>query len=46
MEIHIQTSDHVVAMEKVAEQFIAIKCSICNSVQVITDWTLTEGTEK
>ena len=37
MEIHFQTTDHVVAVEKVAEQHIATKYSKCNSLGVISD---------
>ena len=36
MEIHFQTTDHVVAVEKVAEQHIARKYSKCNSFRVIS----------
>ena len=36
MEIHFQTTDHVVAMEKVAEQHIRTKYSKCNSLRVIS----------
>ena len=36
MEIYFQTSDHVVAVEKVAEQHIATKYSKCNSLRVIS----------
>ena len=36
MEIHFQTTDHVVAVEKVAEQHIATKHSKCNSLRVIS----------
>ena len=36
MEIHFQTADHVVAVEKVAEQHIATKYSKCNSLRVIS----------
>ena len=36
MEIHFQTTDHVVAVEKVAEQHIATKYSKCNSLTVIS----------
>ena len=36
MEIHFQTTDHVVAVEKVAEQHIATKYSKCNSLRVIS----------
>ena len=36
MEIHFQTTDHVVAVEKVAEQHIGTKCSECNSLRVIS----------
>ena len=36
MEIHLQTNDHVVAVEKVAEQHIATKYSKCNSLEVIS----------
>ena len=35
MEIQFQTTDHVVAVEKVAEQHIATKYSKCNSLRVI-----------
>ena len=36
MEIHFQTTDHVVAVEKVAEQHIRAKYSKCNSLRVIS----------
>ena len=36
MEIHFQTTDHVVAVEKVAEQHIATIYSKCNSFRVIS----------
>ena len=36
MEIHLQTTDHVVAVEKVAEQHIGTKYSKCNSLEVIS----------
>ena len=36
MEIHFQTTDHVVAVEKVAEQHIGRKYSKCNSFRVIS----------
>ena len=36
MEIHFQTTDHVVAVEKVAEQHIATKYCKCNSLRVIS----------
>ena len=36
LEIHLQTTDHVVAVEKVAEQHIATKYSKCNSLRVIS----------
>ena len=36
MEIHLQTTDHVVAVEKVAAQHIGTKYSKCNSVEVIS----------
>ena len=36
MEIHFQSTDHVVAVEKVAEQHIATKYSKCNSLRVIS----------
>ena len=36
MEIHFQTTDHVVAVEKVAEQHIATKYSKC-SLTVISN---------
>ena len=35
-EIHFQTTDHVVAVEKVAEQHIGTKYSKCNSLRVIS----------
>ena len=34
MEIHFQTTDHVVAVEKVAEQHMGTKYSKCNSLRV------------
>ena len=36
MEIHFQTTDHVVAVETVAEQHIGTKYSKCNSLRVIS----------
>ena len=36
MEIHFQTTDHVVSVEKVAEQHIGTKYSKCNSLRVIS----------
>ena len=36
MEIHIRTTDHVVAVEKVAEQHIGTKYSKCNSLRVLS----------
>ena len=36
MEIHFQTTDHVVAVEKVPEQHIATKYCKCNSLRVIS----------
>ena len=36
MEIHFQTNDHVVAVEKIAEQHIGTKYSKCNSLRVIS----------
>ena len=36
MEIHFQTADHVVVMEKVAEQHIGTKYSKCNSFRVVS----------
>ena len=36
MEIHFQTTDHVVAVEKVAEQHIGTKYSKCNSLRLIS----------
>ena len=36
MEIHFQTTDHVVAVAKVAERHIGTKCSKCNSLGVIS----------
>ena len=35
MEIHFQTTDHVVAMEKVAEQHIGTKLCSCNTFEDI-----------
>ena len=35
MEIHFQTTDHVVAVEKIAEQHIGTKYCKCNSLRVI-----------
>ena len=34
MEVHFQTTDHVTAVEKVAEQYIGTK--YCNSLRVIS----------
>ena len=36
MEIHFQTTDHVVAVEKVVEQHIRTKYCKCNSFRVIS----------
>ena len=36
IEIHFQTTDHVVAVDKVAEQHIATKYCKCNSLRVIS----------
>ena len=36
MEIHFQTTDQVVAVEKVAEQHTGSKYSKCNSLRVIS----------
>ena len=36
MDIHFQTTDHVAAVEKVAEQHIGTKYSKCNSLRVIS----------
>ena len=36
MEMHFQTTDHVVAVEQVAEQHIGTKYSKCNSLRVIS----------
>ena len=36
MEIHLQTTDHVVAVEKVAEQHIRTKYCKCNSFRVLS----------
>ena len=36
MEIHFQTTDHDVAVEKVAEQHIGTKYSKCNSLRAIS----------
>ena len=36
MEIHFQTTDHAVAVEKVPKQHIGTKYSKCNSLRVIS----------
>ena len=36
MEIHFQTTDHVVAVEKVVEQHIGTKLCSCNTVEDIS----------
>ena len=36
MEIHFQTTDHVVAVEKIAEQHIGTKYCKCNSLTDIS----------
>ena len=36
MEIHLQTTDHVVAVEKVAEQDIGTKLCSCNTYEDIS----------
>ena len=36
MEIHFQTSDHVVAVEIVAEQYIGTKLCSCNTFEDIS----------
>ena len=36
MEIHLQTTDHVVAVEKVAEQHIGTKLCSCNTYEDIS----------
>ena len=36
MEIHFQTTDHAVVVEKVPEQLIGTKYSKCNSLRVIS----------
>ena len=36
MEIHLQTTDHVVAVEKVAEQHIRTKLCSCNTYEDIS----------
>ena len=36
MEIHFQTTEHVVSVEKVGEQHIGTKYSKCNSLRVIS----------
>ena len=36
MEIHFQTTDHVVAEEKVAEQHIGTKLCSCNTFEDIS----------
>ena len=46
MEIDFQTSDHVVAMDKVADQHISTKCSIYASFQVIRNLLTVVGIEK
>ena len=43
MEIHFQTTDHVVAVEKVAEQHIATNYSKCNSLRVIGKSAITHS---
>ena len=45
MEIDFQTTDHFVAMEKVAEQHIGTKYSKCNSLRVISH-IFTKGSKK
>ena len=40
MEIHFQTTDHVVAVEKEAEQHITTKYSKCNSLRIISHVTI------
>ena len=39
MEIHFQTSDHVVAVEIVAEQHIGTKLCSCNTLEDISHFT-------
>ena len=39
MEIDFQTCDHVVTMERLAEQCISPKCSKFNNFQVTSDFT-------
>ena len=36
MEIHLQTTDHVVAVEQVAEQHIGTKLCSCNTYEDIS----------
>ena len=36
MEIHFQTTDHAIAVEKASEQHIGTKHSKCNSLRVIS----------
>ena len=36
MQIHFQTTDHVLAVEKVVEQHIGTKYSKCNSLRAIS----------
>ena len=36
MEIHFQTADHVVAVEKEAEHHIGTKYSKCNNLRIIS----------
>ena len=46
MEIHFQTTDHVVAVEKVAEQHIGTKYYKCNSLRVISHVIILETDRK
>ena len=45
MEIDLQTTDHVLAMETVPEQYMSTKCFVCNIFQAISDFIMV-GTEK
>ena len=45
MEIHFQSTDHVVAVQKVAEQHIGTKYPKCNSLRV-TSHIFTKSSNK
>ena len=40
MQIHLQTTDHVVAVEKVAEQHIERKLCSCNTFEDISHFLI------